>query len=86
MSDKATVDKLYSLHSLVAERLIDLMEGEPSAQSISAAIKFLSENNITVDLKSHKSKQDGVKKKLHVIPRISPEELINDNTRHMGAS
>lgn len=56
MSDKPNVlkannDMLNNLHSMVAQHLIRIIaSGEATVQELSAAIKYLKDNNVTADI------------------------------------
>lgn len=55
---KADSDVLNTLHQMIAADLIKrIQSGEASIQDISAAIKFLKDNNITADIQFSKPLQ-----------------------------
>lgn len=73
---RASKEKLYDLHAKVADVLSDALEGAPSHQLLSVAIRFLSDNNVTVDM-SEKTNPLELKRKME-IPRLTREELEYD--------
>jgi hypothetical protein len=52
---KANEDLMNSLHQMIAKDLIvRISSGEASIQEVSAAIKFLKDNNVTADITFNK--------------------------------
>ena len=64
--------ELLQLHEMVLDYLKNEMEGAPSVKTVELAMKFLKDNNVSVDLSN---KQESTRRKLHVIPRLSEDEL-----------
>ena len=64
--------EMLQLHEMVLDYLKTEMEMEPSVKTVELAMKFLKDNNVSVDLSN---KQESTRRKLHVIPRLSEDEL-----------
>lgn len=70
-----TKDNFYSLHEMVLQHHIEVMQsGEASAKDVEAAMRFLKDNQVVIDLTAG-SKREEVKKRLSVIPRLTDDEL-----------
>lgn len=80
---KATVDRLSDLHGAVADELKRrIVEDEATSADLSAAIKFLKDNNITAsvednsqmqDLKAALEKRAAARSKKHLTPVATTE-------------
>lgn len=57
MSKKAKLSELEELHSLVASSLATSIKNEPDVKTLMAAMKFLKDNEITVDIVDSKPQQ-----------------------------
>ena len=56
---KATVDKLSDLHGVIADELKRrIVEAEATSADLSAAIKFLKDNNITASVEDNSQMKD----------------------------
>lgn len=58
MSNAADKDTMSELHRKVAEVLIEAMNDEPTAAVISAAIRFLKDNDITTVIEDDEAMSD----------------------------
>lgn len=68
---RANEELLATLHEAVAQDLLNkLKSGEASAQELSAAIKFLKDNNITTIIE----KENTTGKILQFLPRFDDED------------
>lgn len=85
---KATVDKLSDLHGVVADELTRrILDEEATSADLSAAIKFLKDNNISAsvednsqmkDLKEALERRAAARAKKHIAPVPTPQESDQD--------
>lgn len=76
MSKKASLGQMEELHNLVANSLIASINSEPDVKTLMAAMKFLKDNDIIVDVVESKPQQN-------LLQRIEELTAPSNNTKQL---